>query len=292
MNPTATSQCVPSKAIALLAMETHVQHGDAWLAHIVQCSQCSELLRQAIEDLQRNPTVEESALAAQIAPPKAPPRRRDLKWPLTVAASVAAVGLYTLYTFQSATNDVPALLAQAYTTTRPFEWRLPDSGYSPVRVQRGGPASESPESKIAKSLTLREGGASWSDPKLGGWIELLNSSDPRIAIDLFNKAVALRPNDADLLNLVGAAHARLGDIEQAQSGTEFLTAVEWCSRALAVNPKLATARYNKALALTRLGRSPEALEEWNLLIQSSAGTDPWREEAIRQRDRTKGTHAH
>ena len=283
------SSCVPTEVIALLAVGSSVDQSGAWLAHISDCDACATALRDAMADLRRDPTPAEVALASSIAPPKSFGRRRpDLKGLLTIAAGIAvAAGFYSLYHSNSLEDKVPQLLARAYTSSRPFAWRLPDTGYAPVSVQRGGGmASESPELLEARVLVAK---AATTNVTLGGWIELLHSTDPRKALVLLEEAGRQKPDDAEVLNLLGAAHAQLGDATQSDS--EFAEALRLWTRALQVKPGQAAVQYNRALALMRLRRYAEAVSVWNDLIRESSEIDRWREEAIRQMERAKSSQA-
>ena len=281
------TSCVPTEIIALLALGSPVDQSGAWLAHISECDGCAAALRDAMAVLRRDPTPAEVALASSIEPPKSfGRRRRDLKGLLTIAAGITvAAGFYSLYYLNSIEDKVPQLLARSYTASRPFEWRLPDSGYAPVSVQRGGgTASDSRELLEARILVAK---AATTSVTLSGWIELLQSTDTRKALVLLEEAGRQKPDDPEVLNLLGAAHAQLGDATQSDS--EFAEALRLWTRALQVKPGQTAVRYNRALVLMRLRRFSEAVAAWSQLIQESPETDRWREEAIRQLERAKSS---
>ncbi len=256
------------------------------LGHVSQCVYCSSLLRCAMEDLTREASPEEAALAGSIAPPSPRVRPHRQKWPLAIAAAVSVIGLFSFYYLRSQPDEISTLLAQAYSDARPFDWRLPDSGYAPVRLQRGSPGAASAALRTAQMEIGRQPSPS---AKHRGWIGVLDAQDPSPTIATLEDAIQAAPSDVETLNLLGVAYARRADLTDSES--DFRLAVSAWARALAVQPHHAAIRYNHALGLTRLKQYPVAIAEWQSLLQDTLPGDSWRSEIQQQLERAKSSYA-
>src|ERR1035441_2410131 len=110
------------------------------------------------------------------------------------------------------------LLAKAYTEARPFEYRLADQGYGPIRQERGSgspfnrPESlASAEAEIQRRLAMRA-----DDPELlalKGRAQLLER-DYEGAIESLSRASESKPDDPELLSDLGTAYAVRGETEK------------------------------------------------------------------------------
>lgn len=80
----------------------------------------------------------------------------------------------------------------------------------------------------------------------------------RTAVKYISQAIKSIPNNAALLNLLGCAHYRQGNVESA---------IEVFAKAISVEPKRADIRFNLANALQDAHRSEEAVAEYQHLIQ-------------------------
>ena len=93
---------------------------------------------------------------------------------------------------------------------------------------------------------------------LSAWAELIKGKEPEEArkkyekaIECYDKALKINPNDTEALNNKGVALYRLGRHEEA---------IECYDRALEINPNDAEAWYNKGNVLYELRRYKEAVE--------------------------------
>lgn len=77
----------------------------------------------------------------------------------------------------------------------------------------------------------------------------LRSGDPRTAVDLVSKALVSRPNDADLHNILGNAHRKLGALAEA---------AHCFRRAAELLPDSAEAQNNLGVCLLELGKPDDA----------------------------------
>ena len=74
------------------------------------------------------------------------------------------------------------------------------------------------------------------------------------AIEAFNKALALDPDDADVYNNMGNALKEQGKLEEA---------IEAYNKALSIKPEYTDAHYNMGIALKEQGKLEEAIEAYN-----------------------------
>ena len=215
---------------------------DHLLAHAAECAACARLLREALEFLADEPTENantqgantqdgaESAFLAQLKTSAAewreataaklarPPRRAFPVW-LPLAAALVLVAGGALWWSLRPGPAPETLLAKAYTEARPFEYRLPDAGYGPVRQQRGAgsafdrsPALVSAEAEIARRLDGHPDDARLL--ALKGRAELLEGKNAE-AIASLSRALELKPGDPDFTADLGVAYALGGDNARA-----------------------------------------------------------------------------
>lgn len=127
---------------------------------------------------------------------------------------------------------------------------------------------------------------------------LLRSDKAKAALSYLQKASRLDPDNADYLFWTGVAHGSLKQIRQERSCYEqalkrdgdhvqsltalghyylrkkkYTKALELYSKALDIWPKSPSALYNRALVLSRLGRTPEEQLAWHeyLAVNDSGG---------------------
>jgi len=94
----------------------------------------------------------------------------------------------------------------------------------------------------------------------------LETGDPRGALPLFERALAALPDDARMLSNLGTAHLHAGDPRGA---------LPLFDRALTRDPRLASARINRAAALAALGRVDEAQLELHALLAQEPPESPY-----------------
>jgi tetratricopeptide (TPR) repeat protein len=89
---------------------------------------------------------------------------------------------------------------------------------------------------------------------------------------------AAAPERADLLADLAAAHAAVADVTTREHWTAALAAAD---QALALDRGHGAARFNRALALERLGHREAALAAWRDIAEDAATAAGWRDEAAR-----------
>lgn len=99
-------------------------------------------------------------------------------------------------------------------------------------------------------------------------LELVSSGDAMQALSLYEDALRLHPDSAELLDNMGTALRLIGRLQDALLVHE---------RAIRLKPALVTARNNMALALVEVGRIEEAIKHWLVALSMA----PWRAELNR-----------
>jgi CHAT domain-containing protein len=169
----------------------------------------------------------------------------------------------------------PALasLAAKESEVRTIEPRVTGGfGYAPYQ-----PGCKAAGGVRGRAGILREAGSEPSaDQRGAAAVVSLLGCDPGPALDLLNKALTASPQDPRLLSDLAAAH--LVRAEREGSPYDLIQALTAADRALKIAPLLQEARFNQAVALTRLGLVPEAEKAW----RSYRELDPdsgWSQEA-------------
>jgi len=241
--------------------------------HIASCDECLAEIGDAM------PFVREERESAT---------HRSRAWSLGIAAAVAIVviggatfvvkeGGFDAMRYRAA---IRPLVTAASTTERTIEPRLAGFQWTAMqRTMRGNGASDSARLRV-------EGAAgdvlqSSRNPHATGVARLVigESSD---AIAALNAALQMRPRDAVLLSDLAAAYY----VDAVRSGhaAELAQALAVADRALALNDRLAEARFNRALILEKLGQRRQAAAAWNDYL-SIDPKSPWAAEARERLER-------
>ena len=261
-------------------------------AHVLGCERCAAILQESLEEWPYTETDyrEEVTTSLPIAPatvrkPSYTHRfHRNLtgRWMAYAAAIavIAALGGYTIWLHAKRVSDPSQLLAMAYTERRPFEFRLADSGYGPVRQRKGAEGIfDKPEALARAENMIRQ--SLTSDPRrpallaLKGRAELMEGNYDE-AIDSISRALEPSKNDPELLTDLGTALAARGEAEKRN--TDYGHASELFLQALARSPDNERTLFNLAIVYEKLWMVDEAEATWRrfLAVKPAAG---WRQEA-------------
>ena len=175
-----------------------------------------------------------------------------------------------------------AELVAAARDFRPFEGRL--SGgfrWQPKASPNRGAAPPAPALQIAAArleLMRDARGSAAALAAYGAGQAMVGRYDDAIAA--LEEATAMDARAAWLSDLAAVYIARSAALDRA---LDLPYAVEASSRAIEVDPVLPEARFNRALALTTLGLTVAAADEWETYLTLEDGRD-WQAEAKTRRD--------
>lgn len=225
--------------------------------------------------------------ATQINRPTVLPwwKRKQVLWPTAAAAlaTAATVALVVSLGPMSEATDPPELktLVAAVGNERTIEPRLAGGfAHAPVRALRSSSNTTShlpPDTRIVLAQ-IEKDTANATRPlelRLRGMVSLLGGNAD-MAIMALEEAVRLRPDDARVLNDLGAAYLVRGT--RTGNKDDLSNALAAANRALNADRSLAEAWFNRAYALERLGLAEEARAAWQayLTIDDRSG---WADEA-------------
>ena len=257
-------------------------------SHLRECTECAdeiaELEALKAELLSRNEKAEAAAPSDVVVFPTTRRWERKQFFWMAAAASIA-LALAGGILWQRARENTPAyLLAAAYTEARPFEYRLGDQGYSPIRQHRaaeGGSALDKPntllraETEIAQEL--KDAPETSNLLLLRGRAELLEQEYDS-AIESLTRAQELKPNDSSILADLGAAYALRGSAQNRP--IDYGHAIDLLRQSLAAKPGQLIVLFNLSLVYERMALFDEAADTWQQYL--SLEKDPgWTKEASR-----------
>ena len=288
---------VESEWLSFAADSIPVAERERYLSHVAGCALCAAELRSALRILSSEGTTEEEAMVAKLVTSQAGWQMRAaslqaspvsmrvtpsrLRWIAAIAASVLVIMAIFMWRRVHFDSDTATLLARAYTATRPFEYRLPDDGYGPIRQQRGSKTDFdraapllSAEAEIRKRLSAYP-----EDPLALEWKgrTQLIEGDYSGAIETLTRAEDLESDNAQVLTDLGIAYALRADNENRNLDAGH--ALELCLRGLAIKPNDSLALFNLALIYEKLSLIDEALDTWRRVISVNPSFG-WRREAL------------
>lgn len=186
-------------------------------------------------------------------------------------------------------------LKSTYRLQRPVESRLTALDYAPLPNTRGNgdkqidPLSQERAERLLRDAQHDDPGAA-SDHALGLYYVTQLKFDQ--AIPLLKKAVEAKPDDAQFQSDLGAALIEKAKLDQrngdrAASFTALSESLEHLNLALALNPSLLEALFNRALCRQYMQLPQQAAEDWRLYLTKDSQSK-WADEA---RDRLKELEA-
>jgi tetratricopeptide (TPR) repeat protein len=284
------------------------------LSHAAACDHCGPLLRQSLEDFADDVTPAEeeflaglesaqpewqermaSRLASEVRPGIRHRFRQLLRWlrkppvdwipvPAWAYAALAALVavVVPIVTRPTPVASVNLLLAGAYTEQRPFELRIPQAAYGPLRVVKGStgashldqpPALLESEARIARELDAHPNDPRWLQAR--GLAELLDR-DFDSAIADFQQSLTLQPASTRLMIQLAGAH-----FERAQAHgapPDYKTALDFLNQALKMAPDDPVALFNRAIVYERMQLYSQAIEDWRHYLKVDPNSQ-WAAEA-------------
>lgn len=205
---------------------------------------------------------------------------------------VAGLGIWRFAIYQSDVDKGLAHLRTAYRGQRVMEPRitaLPD--HRPFEETRGAaPTVVDPRSHDLAERYILDAAQGSPDGQSLHALGLLYLTDKKYdrALQEFNAALALTPNDASLQGDAGAAYLEIARVESSKSvdggrdGARVLehlnASLKHLDTAILLAPKMAEARFNRAICLTLLGVAEQAKQAWREYLQLDS-TSEWADEA-------------
>jgi tetratricopeptide (TPR) repeat protein len=254
--------CPGADELALwMAGELDAAAAERVMSHAAECGRCAAIVRGAMEE--------------ESAPVTVMPARRERpmaaqRWIALAASVLIAVG--ALLWWRARANEPERLLASAYTQMRPFEFRLADAGYGPVRQQRGGGGSalDPPVELFEAERVLKEARQTAEVFAMRGRADLLENQYDS-AITELTHARELDSQDPAVLADLGCAYALRGDA--TGRATDYEQALGLMQQAVKARPNEPRFLFNLALVYRRLSRVRETIDAWNryLKVDASGG---------------------
>ncbi len=248
--------------------------------HLTVCAECYSLVVESGQTLVRIEPVESANAVSWRAWMIGSPCAKSTAAVLATAACLwLIVGTGNLPTLRRPNRALQAMVA-AVGTDRPIEPRLSGGfAYGLIRgpVRSASMQSLSPDVRSAAAFSEKAlAGAGTSEALHALGVADLITGDLARSVSMFERAVAQSGSDARMLSDLSAAYiVRAERNNQPQDLTKALAAVD---RAVKLDPTLAEALFNRALALERLALEDEARVAWQdyLRIDDMSG---WADEA-------------
>jgi CHAT domain-containing protein len=249
-------------------------------AHIATCNGCLDAIAGAIR-FRREEHLDEAAA------PRRFPNRAIWLTAVAAAALVAVVGLSTLrHQHRSAVSPLESLAAAAPHDYRVVEARLTGFPWAAVRRYResGGNSMFNADPSYLKmvgaaGIVLEHSrNDNTADLAHAAGVAKLLLHDSTAAVGWLETASDRAPTDAHVWS--DLAGARLARAVEEKKPADLPLALEAADRAIALDPRLADARFNRALILEKLGLRAEAADAWHAYLRVDPGSG-WAEEARR-----------
>lgn len=229
-------------------------------------------------------------LTAEVIPLR--PKRRSLTPYLAIAAAmIVTLGVgflvWRAYNSQSDLNRGLVALNAAFREERPVEARLSDLDYAPLANQRGGtPRVNYVQHELAAELlrkAVTDKPSAGTHRALGQYYLTERQFDK--AIDQFNAALALDPNDAKSHINLGAALLEKGKLNSGSTDASnavesFARSLEHLNKGLEIDSSAPEAYFNRALVYQYMMLPRQAEAAWREYLQKDADS-AWTEEAKR-----------
>lgn len=270
------------------------------VTHLAECDDCREVVAtvvaaQDVDDLPAPAAVPAAAAPGTPAPlDAAAPSWRRASGACVAALAVAAMAIFAVRVASTRPGgrgvvvgaSVWTELAQVVGPARTLEARLSGlPAHVPLRAPTrsasadAGFAAQAVAARLAERAALPTADAA---ARHAAAVAALVAGRADAAVTRLDAALAetpaSAPERADLLADLAAAYAALAGVTTRDHWASALTAAD---QALALNGAHETARFNRALALERLGRRDGALAAWRDIAEDAAIAAAWRDEAAR-----------
>ena len=228
--------------------------------HVADCSECVFAIAQTVRFL--GPSLPDAV---------APARAWGLSWAAAMLAFVAlCIPAFVWYSANATPLQRLKRLA-ADAQVRATEGRLDGFAHVPFDVHRSASSAAEDLSLRAEAAHLAELPEDRRSALHAKGVALLFVGNASGARTILAETVRRTPRDASAWNDLAAA-------ELAGSGGDISLALAAADGALALDPGLHAAHFNRALALERLGRRRDARREYERVVRLEPSS-PWSAEA-------------
>jgi hypothetical protein len=255
------------------------------VAHLATCVDCDELVAEVIHttaalDESRERSGEKVVRFDPPAPRPAPwSSRKGLAAVGGLVAIAASVMLIVLNRGTQLDNLVTIVGNERLILARPTGGFHYGSLKTPLR----GPGDDENYTLLAEAAALRERAERTNaadDLHAAGVAQLMIGDDVR-GVTFLESAVSARPGEASFRADLGAAYmSRFANRGDEAAAAAALAAFD---QAIAAEPTLGEAWFNKAVLLERMNRPKDALDAWAKYLELPAEPG-WHEAALRSRD--------
>jgi CHAT domain-containing protein len=215
------------------------------------------------------------------------PRRPVFGYAGLAAVLILIVAGGVLWRSYSRRSDIErglVALNEAYRQQRPGEARITGFDYAPAPTTRGAASKKFDYTAYGRAQRLLQDAAHEQRSAealhaLGRFYLADRQYDK--AIEQLEAALASAPQDARLHSDIGAALLERGNNQPATDGaalTDFARALEHLNRALALDPSLRDALFNRALLYQSMKVPRQAADDWRRYLDLDANS-PWAAEA-------------
>lgn len=213
--------------------------------------------------------------------------------PAAMALTLLVIGIlgvigWRLFIYQSDLQNGLVALNEAYREARPIEARISSLDYAPLVITRSGepPRLNSFELKRAQ-IFLHEAEKQQADADSAhalGKLYLLQKDHDK-AIEYLQKAAKADTKNAQIYSDLGAAYLEKGRVglETGKGLDDLGRSLEYLNQALAIEPNLIEALFNRALVHQHQGRDQEAEADWRTYLEK----DPSSKWAVEAEDKLK-----
>lgn len=218
--------------------------------HIADCVECPFVVAEAVRFAGGFPDAAGSEAGPAVS--------RQWWW---VAAAIAAAvlslpAIWQLWGGRDSLRRVKAIAAAL--PERPVEGRLVGFAYAPFEAPR------SASSGHGGDIAFRAEAEQLTGAEHAQGVALLLGGDVQLAVEILAAAAKRNPDDAILWNDLAAAHLAAAT---AGERAELHDALMAADRAIALDPELTDAHFNRGVVLERLGRSLDAAASYTRAIR-------------------------
>ena len=266
--------------------------------HLAACQDCFAVFTESVKTVQAmeeagefvQPIAPTSApvapVSASVVPIATARRSRLVRWTAAGAGLAAAAAVVLAVWWPRAERPELVDLVAAVGERRPFEPRLTGGfAFAPLSRSRGdGERGADADLLIVAGRILKDSDSNSSTAtRLTRAKAAMLVSKPDGVVEELDRIVAEAPGSSDAWSDLAAAWLLRADSEPARQ-TEYATrSLNAATAALRIDPSLAEAWYNRALALQLLGLREEARTAWDSFLRVES--DPkWLEDGRRRRE--------